>query len=764
MKCDMTKLACGGRGSSSGTGPLFPPLHVNDTGNSSLKGPPRNKMALFEQFTVPYNCYLPSSKGASTESASKQRGSNEFVNTCTQYSMTNKFSAAAVFTSGFRGIGKSSHGSSLGSLSTCSAVVNVDEQVQEPEDDRCSLSAPILGMVYGKGGNANEKALKDNRLGTNSAKGVRLSTFGDHNGQACEQGVALLSDSFQKCTNVEYLGIKESTFQEVNNNNKGLRLSTGGQAFGFKATDCRPTENNTVSNSALSRDKTQLKENDKCIVEKSGIALKKPATVSQGDVDSIATMTPLGVCDKFKPLIPSLQDNIKPKHVIHAIGQQLFWKARKAILRQQEVFSSQVFELHKLVEVQKSLAKMPNTLIEDHLLPDMALDMAVGDLNHPKVNSKKKEISNKGAQEAPAHRRCQGQAHELRPPQSLPLQEGEGQMVGAESQVKRCSQSFNEPQLVASTPVGQGPRASGSDGISAWGYPMGSLNRPFLYPPGVGRFPPGAGLGGPYVVGSNPSMPPFTFPCYSPRPEQPALFFCQSNQWPTPMYNNPVFTPVANDWFAINYPNQVPLTSGGEKPGPTNPVPSINMNAEASSQSVQPAVVPLSRRQQLGASSCTKFVGANFFGSVATASLAAPVDALSGQPVSVGYVDGHNPAPNRIGVSKVMPKAFTGETGLAIEVIGPTEDTKEGAQVRLSSREERTETDWRSCEKNALNLFPLLPTNSLPGASDGQVLRHEGSRGRIVKAIPHSALAASESAAGILRCIQRERNCSFSNT
>jgi EARLY FLOWERING 3 protein len=38
-------------------GPLFPRLHVNDTLKGGPRAPPRNKMALYEQFSVPSHRY-----------------------------------------------------------------------------------------------------------------------------------------------------------------------------------------------------------------------------------------------------------------------------------------------------------------------------------------------------------------------------------------------------------------------------------------------------------------------------------------------------------------------------------------------------------------------------------------------------------------------------------------------------------------------------------------------------------------------------------
>ena len=43
------------RGKDEGkiTGPMFPRLHVNDTEKGGPRAPPRNKMALYEQLSIP---------------------------------------------------------------------------------------------------------------------------------------------------------------------------------------------------------------------------------------------------------------------------------------------------------------------------------------------------------------------------------------------------------------------------------------------------------------------------------------------------------------------------------------------------------------------------------------------------------------------------------------------------------------------------------------------------------------------------------------
>jgi EARLY FLOWERING 3 protein len=57
-------------------------------------------------------------------------------------------------------------------------------------------------------------------------------------------------------------------------------------------------------------------------------------------------------------------ENITPLDVMSGIGEQEFWRARKAILRQQKMFSVQVYELHRLMEVQKQIAMCPDLTLE----------------------------------------------------------------------------------------------------------------------------------------------------------------------------------------------------------------------------------------------------------------------------------------------------------------------------------------------------------------------------------------------------------------
>ncbi|TXG46442.1 hypothetical protein EZV62_028060 [Acer yangbiense] len=69
---------------------------------------------------------------------------------------------------------------------------------------------------------------------------------------------------------------------------------------------------------------------------------------------------------------------LSPDDVVGVIGEKQFWKARGAIIDQQRVFAVQVFELHKLMKVQKLIARSPHLLLDDQLYMNKPhLDMSL---------------------------------------------------------------------------------------------------------------------------------------------------------------------------------------------------------------------------------------------------------------------------------------------------------------------------------------------------------------------------------------------------
>ncbi|KAL0415148.1 UNVERIFIED_CONTAM: protein EARLY FLOWERING 3 [Sesamum latifolium] len=59
--------------------------------------------------------------------------------------------------------------------------------------------------------------------------------------------------------------------------------------------------------------------------------------------------------------------DLTPDNVVGVIGQKLFWKARNIIVRQQRTFAMQVFELHRLIKVQRLIARSLQVFSENIL-------------------------------------------------------------------------------------------------------------------------------------------------------------------------------------------------------------------------------------------------------------------------------------------------------------------------------------------------------------------------------------------------------------
>ncbi|XP_004242270.1 ELF3-like protein 2 isoform X1 [Solanum lycopersicum] len=61
-----------------------------------------------------------------------------------------------------------------------------------------------------------------------------------------------------------------------------------------------------------------------------------------------------------------LVEKMSSDNVIALIGQEIFWKTRRTIAHQQRIFAIQLFELHRLTQVQKMIARSPDIFFKDN--------------------------------------------------------------------------------------------------------------------------------------------------------------------------------------------------------------------------------------------------------------------------------------------------------------------------------------------------------------------------------------------------------------
>ncbi|MCD7448107.1 hypothetical protein HAX54_038201 [Datura stramonium] len=99
---------------------------------------------------------------------------------------------------------------------------------------------------------------------------------------------------------------------------------------------------------------------------------KRVKSSSDCPEDHISSPPELGGTDRSEgiseasSLNSKLVEKLSSDNVIALIGQELFWKARKTIAHQQQIFVIQLFELHRLTKVQKMIARSPDIFFKDN--------------------------------------------------------------------------------------------------------------------------------------------------------------------------------------------------------------------------------------------------------------------------------------------------------------------------------------------------------------------------------------------------------------
>ncbi|OMO70897.1 hypothetical protein CCACVL1_18584 [Corchorus capsularis] len=128
---------------------------------------------------------------------------------------------------------------------------------------------------------------------------------------------------------------------------------------------------------------------------------KKSMAIEVGGVGRHDNVPCALVVESISPL------DISPDDVVGVMGEKQFWKVRRAIVNQQRVFAVQVFELHRLLKVQKLIAGSPQMLLEETIFmgkpsldisikkfpSDRALEIEPSSILKVKDNSQKPNIS-----------------------------------------------------------------------------------------------------------------------------------------------------------------------------------------------------------------------------------------------------------------------------------------------------------------------------------------------------------------------------------
>ncbi|KAK4482002.1 hypothetical protein RD792_012918 [Penstemon davidsonii] len=271
--------------------PLFPRLHINDADKGGPRAPPRNKMALCEQYNVPSQ--NPSPRFNSGSMLSLQTSTSTFT--------------------------------------TRPSSSNVESPKQKVLPALCSLPGP------------SHFALTE-RYRSYYSGGLNFNTS-----QSTE------SSSKPHC--FQTYSIKRSGGEN------DLRVPSSAQP----RLDCKRDGTSGIPERIMrKRCSSAMDEASQPfpILEENGIdkneSIKECSNYKDCESDNSEESSDTSVAESISGL------DLTPDDVIRVIGQRLFWKARKTIINQQRLFSVQIFELHRLIKLQRLITGSPDVLHENN--------------------------------------------------------------------------------------------------------------------------------------------------------------------------------------------------------------------------------------------------------------------------------------------------------------------------------------------------------------------------------------------------------------
>ncbi|XP_047941770.1 protein EARLY FLOWERING 3 [Salvia hispanica] len=347
------------RGKDEGkiTGPMFPRLHVNDTEKGGPRAPPRNKMALYEQLSI------PSQRSSHSLPSNSEHGVANERSTFVSYHLPTRHPPSEKLYSQFSDF-----------------VTPSAQEGQRKKLDEEDFRVPIFNHSFqsrecGKyGGNVEQEKAP---LSNPSDAAERPSKFHKYrkqvrNSQTEEKSkeTATGTDRVSNSSSISRAeGPKKPTASSVSREQRDTRSNANVEP---EVRADLEHARNRCANSALAESSAALDER-----------------ISAGSYPSRDQRNPRDIGNEARPLEKSFRSvpmrnlerddsaseisvmesvatvEMTPDDVVGVIGQKHFWKARKAILNQQRVFAVQVFELHRLVKVQKSIAESPQLLVDD---------------------------------------------------------------------------------------------------------------------------------------------------------------------------------------------------------------------------------------------------------------------------------------------------------------------------------------------------------------------------------------------------------------
>ncbi|CAN8284317.1 unnamed protein product [Cochlearia groenlandica] len=270
--------------------PMFPRLHVKDAYKGGLRAPPRNKMALYEQLSIPSSHMLNNDHGTTSLTSLSNNTTRQLNGAERSLSGQNLDSSVTVNVTDK-------------TVSHMSVVENVRSMEQREQKKRVREEDDFAVPVF-----------------------INSTRFQCH-GRTKSGTETLVRDQVKGSAKPgAYLNSLDMSDTEEMDCNASLRQQESRESLDRNGDETRVKSHLPPEECHSSEDASDDVSDDNSMV------------------DSV---------------------DVSPDDVVGVLGQKRFWRARKAIANQQRVFAVQLFELHRLIKVQKLIAASPDLLLDN---------------------------------------------------------------------------------------------------------------------------------------------------------------------------------------------------------------------------------------------------------------------------------------------------------------------------------------------------------------------------------------------------------------
>ncbi|ESQ50286.1 hypothetical protein EUTSA_v10001926mg [Eutrema salsugineum] len=325
--------------------PMFPRLHVNDA-DRGPRAPPRNKMALYEQLSIPSQRFstdngallhnsstLVPPVGPSSQPCGVERNlSAQHLDSSAAVHATEKFVSQTSFMEKVRNL--SQH----------------EQRKIAREEDEFAVPIFVNSRRFQFHGRTKSGIMKEKHstLVREQPKGsAKRGGFGNSLDISATEEMDLEKSA--------------SSCDRVNDCNAALRRESrnrldrdGGE------TQVMDTDNGVESHLAMESHTEEGHGNPNDVNNGREYCRSRGyASLQQINEEASDDVSDNSMVDSISSM------DVSPDDVVGVLGQKRFWRARKAIANQQRVFAVQLFELHRLIKVQRLIAASPDVLLDD---------------------------------------------------------------------------------------------------------------------------------------------------------------------------------------------------------------------------------------------------------------------------------------------------------------------------------------------------------------------------------------------------------------